>query len=87
MLNKIQRSFRALRLTHFGHCVADNRCPEIQRIHKKNQKDPGDAEGDDNLLIGLSIAQDYVGIGTGSIPIIQKLGCDIANYLDSVEPV
>jgi hypothetical protein len=53
-----------------------------QRIYIRNKKDPGDCEGDDLLLVGLSIAEAHIGTGPGWIPEVQKYGVHYAEILE-----
>lgn len=51
-------------------------------IYNRNCKDPGDCEGDDSLLLGLSIAEAHIGVRPGWIPEVQKIGVRYAEILE-----
>ena len=50
--------------------------------YDRNCKDPGDCDGDDLLLVGLSIAEVHIGTGPGWIPEVQKYGVHYAEILE-----
>jgi len=50
--------------------------------YTRNKKNPGDCEGDDLLLVGLSIAEAHIGTGPGWIPEVQKYGVHYAEILE-----
>lgn len=62
-------------------CAISNRknfLSRARRALKRNLAAPGDCAGDPALLIGLSLAEAEIGRGAGWIPVVQKLGCEIA---------
>lgn len=67
-----------------------NRAAFLKRAKRAlahNLSEPGDCAGDLPLLIGLSLAQAEIGQGAGWIPVVQKLGCEIAALAKDVQPV
>lgn len=47
----------------------------------RNQSEPGDCAGLPLVLLGLSVAEAYVGRSAGWIPEVQRIGCQIADAL------
>lgn len=65
-----------------------NRAAFLKRAKRAlahNLSEPGDCAGDLPLLIGLSLAQAEIGQGAGWIPVVQKLGCEIAALAKDVQ--
>jgi hypothetical protein len=54
-----------------------------EKAHRRNLRDPGDCEGDEFLLLGLSIAEADIGQGTGWIPEVQRVGVEYAKILET----
>ena len=55
---------------------------KAKRIYARNQEDPGDCEGDEFLLLGLSLAEAHIGTDPGWIPEVQKIGVRYAEILE-----
>jgi len=54
----------------------------VQRKYLKLLQNPGDCAGDEALIMGMAIADVYIGTGyPGYIPVTQKLACDIADLV------
>lgn len=49
----------------------------------RNMAEPGDCKGDLPLLAGLAVAEAEIGRNPGWIPIVQKLGCEIAKLIEN----
>jgi hypothetical protein len=52
-----------------------------KNAYRRNRNNPGDCEGDEFLLLGLSIAEAHV--GTGPHPGVQKYGVHYAEILEN----
>ena len=54
----------------------------VSRKYRKLLQNPGDCDGDTALLMGMAIADTFIGTGyPGYIPVTQKLACDIADLV------
>lgn len=51
------------------------------RAFNRNLADPGDCAGDEKLLAGLAVAQAEIGIRTGWLPEVQRIGVAIAELI------
>lgn len=66
-----------------GYNVLDqNTKRRIKAAYKRNQANPGDCLGDDNMLFGLAVGEALIGRRTGWIPEVQRIGYRIASWLD-----
>jgi len=55
----------------------------VARRYRKYAADPGDCAGDEPLIMGLAIADAFIGTGhPGWIPVVQKTGCEIAELVN-----
>jgi len=54
-----------------------------KNAYRRNRNNPGDCEGDEFLLLGLSIAEAHVGWYAGVIPEVQKYGVHYAEILEN----
>lgn len=76
--NRINAAIRA-KLISLDTDNKKNFLARARRALHRNLNNPGDCAGDYALLIGLALAEAELGRGAGWIPVVQKLGCEIAN--------
>lgn len=71
-------------LAEIGYAVFQgNDVKRAERAYKRNLKNPGDCEGDDRLLFGLAVGESLIGQRAGWIPEVQRIGCSIADFMDT----